>query len=71
MFPVYSDDPKHADFMLTGDNDSFAGFLYFLTDKEEGGYTAHAIIGVVEKPWHWTKEFVEWWNGARNEELGL
>jgi len=37
--------------------DDFVDFLIYLHTKE--GYNAHAIISVVEKPWKYKTEYIE------------
>ncbi len=46
------------DFRLTVTHDYFRGFCRWLVHDEM--FNAEQLLEVVEKPWKWTAEFLQW-----------
>lgn len=50
-------DERHPNFVLAVDHELFSGFISYLAGEN---WTGHEISWVVEKPWNYTEEFLEW-----------
>ena len=54
------------------DSDSFCSFLHWMADNKIGGYVyeydgAHKIISIVEKPWKYREEWLEFKKETEND----